>query len=66
MTLDITRKFSLPQFLLPSLEEQVDLAEQHGVDTLLFCPNAPALRHLFINHDTGSSCSLGLSVLRAE
>ncbi len=53
MTLDTKRKFSLPQFPLPSLEEQVVLVEQHGVDTLLFCPNAWALRHVFINQDTG-------------
>src|SRR5258708_213606 len=39
----------LPQCPLPSLEEQGVLVEQHGVDTLLFCPDAWALRHVFIN-----------------
>src|SRR5436305_4519458 len=42
-----------PRFPLPSLEGQADLAEKHGVETLLFCPDAWALRHVFINHDTG-------------
>jgi hypothetical protein len=44
----------VPQrFLLPSLEEQADLAEKHQIDTLLFCPNPWAIRHHFINQDTG-------------
>ena len=43
------------RFPLPSLEEQADLAEKHGVETLLFCPNAWALRHRFTNQDTGET-----------
>jgi len=42
-----------PQFPLLSLNEQADLVEKHGTDTLLFCPNPWALRHIFINQDTG-------------
>ncbi len=41
------------RFSLPSLDEQANLVEKHKVDTLLFCPNAWALRHVFINQDTG-------------
>ena len=41
------------RFPLPSLEVQADLAEKHGLETLLFCPDAWALRHIFINQDTG-------------
>src|SRR6266700_1892149 len=40
-------------FSLPPLHEQARLAEEHGIDTLLFCPDAWALRHVFINQDTG-------------
>ncbi len=40
-------------FSLPSLDEQADLAEKHGIDTLLYCPDPWALRHVFINQDTG-------------
>lgn len=43
----------LSQFELPSFEQQVALAQKHGLDTLLFCPNAWALRHRFINQATG-------------
>jgi len=43
----------VPRFPLPLLEAQADLVEKHKVDTLLFCPNAWALRHVFINQDTG-------------
>src|SRR5260370_19186460 len=42
-----------PRFPLPSLGEQANLVEQHQLDTLLFCPNAWALRHRFINQETG-------------
>jgi hypothetical protein len=41
------------QFGLLSLEEQVALAEKHQLATLLFCPDAWALRHQFINQQTG-------------
>lgn len=41
------------QFRLPSLEEQANVAEQHNVDTLFFCPHPWSLRHVFINQDTG-------------
>jgi hypothetical protein len=43
----------VPCFLLPSMEEQANMVERHGLDTLLFCPSAWALRHAFINQDTG-------------
>ena len=39
----------------PSLDEQADLVEKHGVDTLLFCPNPWVLRHFFINQQTGET-----------
>jgi hypothetical protein len=35
------------------LHEQAEQAEQYGLTTLLFCPNAWALRHRFINQETG-------------
>ena len=41
------------RFALPPLEEQVALVERHGLETLLYCPNAWALRHWFINQSTG-------------
>lgn len=41
------------RFPLPLLEEQVMLVEKHKVETLLFCPDPWALRHVFINQDTG-------------
>ena len=53
MTHDISKIGTASRFSLPSLDEQADLAEMHGVDTLLFCPNPWALRHVFINQDTG-------------
>ena len=40
-------------FLLPSLEEHANLVEKHNVDTLLYCPNPWAIRHVFINQETG-------------
>lgn len=36
-----------------SLEEQAERVEEHGLTSLLFCPNSWALRHRFINEDTG-------------
>src|SRR5690242_4363920 len=42
-----------PHFSLPPLEEQMVLAERHGLTDLLFCPDAWALRHRFINQETG-------------
>src|SRR2546423_4655952 len=41
------------QFQPLPLVEQVKLAEKHGLETLLFCPHPWALRHQFINQDTG-------------
>ncbi len=38
-----------------AVEIQAELAAQHGLDTLLFCPNAWALRHRFINTETGET-----------
>src|SRR5260221_12515175 len=46
---------SVPQFSLPSLDEQAALAEKHELDTLLFCPDSWALRHSFVNQDTGET-----------
>src|SRR6266699_551985 len=43
------------RFPLLSLEAQADLAEKHSLETLLFCPDSWALRHGFINHDTGET-----------
>src|SRR5712691_11818590 len=39
----------------PSLpiEAQAELVERQGLDTLLRCKNAWALRHKFLNRDTG-------------
>jgi hypothetical protein len=39
----------------PSLGEQADLAERHGLETLLFCPDPWALRHVFIDQETGET-----------
>ena len=36
-----------------SLEVQANLVEKHGLETLLFCPHPWALRHVFIDQDTG-------------
>jgi len=61
---------SAARFPLPSLGEQVELVERHGLYTLLVCPNPWALRHVFINQETGETVralqSLGLSLLWAS
>ncbi len=41
------------RFPLPDVEVQADLVERKGIDTLLICRNAWALRHRFINQETG-------------
>jgi len=41
------------RFPLPPFEEQVALIVQHGMGTLLFCPDPWALRHRFVNRETG-------------
>jgi hypothetical protein len=41
------------RFPLPPFDEQADPVEQHGIETLLFCPDPWALRHVFINQETG-------------
>jgi hypothetical protein len=41
------------RFPLPSLDDQAEMAEQHGLETLLFCPDPWALRHGFVNQETG-------------
>ena len=41
------------RFHLPSIEEQAVIAQKHQVDALLFCPDPWALRHRFINQETG-------------
>src|SRR6266567_5948365 len=53
MVAQIERIGAVVRFPLPALDVQADLAEKHRVDTLLFCPNHWALRHVFINQDTG-------------
>jgi hypothetical protein len=40
-------------FPLPSLNEQLEIVERHSLSTLLFCPDSWALRHRFINQETG-------------
>jgi len=40
-------------FLLPSVEEHMALVVKHRLETLLFCPDPWALRHRYINQDTG-------------
>ncbi len=41
------------RFPLPGVEEQMALSTKYQLDTLLYCPDAWALRHRFINQDTG-------------
>ena len=41
------------RFPLLPLDLQADLVERKGIGDLLRCPNAWALRHRFINQDTG-------------
>jgi hypothetical protein len=45
------------RFPLPLLDEQAILVEKHGVETFLYCPNPWALRHVFINQDSGEVVS---------
>src|SRR5437764_14516567 len=49
------RTDSAPRFPLSTLGEQADLVEKLEVETLLYCPNPWALRHVFINQDTGET-----------
>ena len=44
-----------PRLPLLSLEAQADLAERHSLETLLFCPDSWALRHSFVNQETGET-----------
>ena len=44
---------TLLHFPLLPLDEQANLVEKHKVDSLLYCPSPWALRHQFINQDTG-------------
>ncbi len=50
------------RFPLPDIEVQADLIERKGIDNLLRCPNAWALRHRFINQDTGDGDERGVTV----
>lgn len=43
------------RFPVLSLEEQANFVAGIGLDTLLFCPNGWALRHRFINTNTGET-----------
>lgn len=43
----------VPRFPQPALGIQANLAEKHQLDILFFCPYPWALRHIFINQDTG-------------
>ncbi|GHO83314.1 hypothetical protein [Dictyobacter formicarum] len=38
---------------LPPIEQQADMAKEMGIDTLLYCRNPWAVRHRFLNHETG-------------
>ena len=38
-----------------SIELQMELAEQHGLGTLMFCPDAWALRHRYVHRETGET-----------
>ena len=40
-------------FALPSVEEQTALVVKHRLETLLFCPDPWALRHRYLNQETG-------------
>lgn len=40
-------------FAVPSLESQVALVRRHHMEELLFCPDPWALRHTFVNRETG-------------
>src|SRR6266568_9369394 len=46
---------TLLHFPLPPLDEQANLVEKHKVDSLLYCPNPWAIRHVFINQETGET-----------
>lgn len=43
------------RFPLPTLDLQAGLIERKGLETLLYCPNAWALRHVFVNQETGET-----------
>src|SRR5437773_2553223 len=45
----------VPRYSLPSLDVQANLAEKHGLETLLYCANPWAQRHVFINQETGET-----------
>ncbi len=43
----------MAQFQRLSLQDQIRTVERHHLETLLFCDDAWALRHSFINEQTG-------------
>jgi hypothetical protein len=53
MTLEVDTGGAAPGLQMSSLDEQAGLAEKHGLETLLFCPDPWAIRHVFVNKDTG-------------
>src|SRR6266566_284239 len=53
MLANTERTGGVRRFPLPALDIQADLAEKHKVESLLYCDNPWALRHKFINRDTG-------------
>lgn len=55
MALAKDNSFNNVQIPLPDLECQADLVQYHRIDTLLYCPNAWALRHVFVNQETGET-----------
>jgi|SRR5579859_4975734 len=55
MAFDQNAKGAVLSFPVPLLDEQADLVEKYKVDTLLYCPNPWAIRHVFINQDTGET-----------
>ena len=55
MAYEVSTRNATPRFSLPELDEQADLVEKYRVDTLLYCPNSWAIRHVFINQETGET-----------
>jgi hypothetical protein len=53
MTKEVLEEGRIAYFPSVSLDEQATLAEKYEVETLLFCPDPWALRHVFINQATG-------------
>ncbi len=50
---EATVKRELRHWRESSLPEQVNIAERHGIDTVLYCADPWAIRHHWIHRDTG-------------